>query len=257
MRGQQGDRTAFLGVAGHVSEHLVEQRGIQRRNHRLARPVGAGIAASRTGFAQHVDFAGVALHARLDAYANARFAARVDAGYAAAQTAGQRSGELRQRLPVGGEFAGLRFFAGEAEAVVLIELVRRGPDFGRRVLGDQPTRIAALLQAVVAGVSTVGQRQRARYIELTGLLVAVGDVHRDRQQRVEGLALQALGHLHRCGFMGIQIIGATVTEVTVFAPQPAAAGGVADNQGERSQTCQSLHAEVLLGQARMPVWRMA
>ena len=197
------------------------------------------------------------MHAGLDTHPNPCLAVRLDTAHAAAKAACQRRGKLRQRLPVGTELAGLRALVGDAETVLLEELPGHRPDFRRRTLGHDPAAITAALQAVVADVAGVGQRLRTRNLVLTLFFVGGGDVQRNRQQRIERLAVHPFGQLHGRRFAGAEVVVTAVAEIALRPPQPAAAGSVADNQGEGGQSSQSLHCVELLDQANTPVWRMA
>ncbi|MNZ91592.1 hypothetical protein D3C78_1105820 [compost metagenome] len=203
-----------------------------------------GSAAGRTFDGDDVNLTGVALHARLDADARTDFVVAAARGTAQALGHGRR--ELVETLPGGVEFAGLRTLFGDPEAVVFEELTRHRPDFSRRTLGQDPTRAAALLQAEIADVGTGSQRLRTRHFELA-LDVVVGDVARNRQQRIEPLGTADVRwQLHRRLLGGLQIIAATVTEVTLFAPEPATTTGAGDDQGKGGKTSQSLHAVYVL-----------
>src|SRR5690606_5824277 len=110
---------------------------------------------------------------------------------ATAGSAGQALAEgcrqFVETLPGGVEFTGLRALFGDAEAVVLEELASHRPYFGWRVLGQHPAAAATALQAVVGDLGgTAGQRLRTRHFELAAGAI-VGDVTRDRQQRVKAL----------------------------------------------------------------------
>src|SRR5690606_34548287 len=102
-RGEQGHGTTLFGAARHAGEHFIQQCSFQARAVGTARPTDVGGAAGRTGSGQDEDFAGIALHARLDAHTGTDFAVRLDATDAAAQATGQGTGELVEALPVGAE----------------------------------------------------------------------------------------------------------------------------------------------------------
>jgi hypothetical protein len=202
-------------------------------------------AAGRALDADDIDFTGVALHAGLDAHANTGFAVGRCAG--ALQTRGQDTGQRIQALPRSGEFTDLRALLVDLETVVGEELIGHRPDFGRRALGQDPVGITAFLQGEVAGLGGHLQRQRARHFELGLGRGLVGDVARDRQQRIQALVGSDAGRqLHGCCLGRFQVIIATIAEVTVFAPEPPTTAGARNDQCKGGQASQSLHAVYFL-----------
>ncbi len=145
-----------------------------------------GGAAGRTLGADHVDFTGVALHARLDAHPHAEFHCRCR--HRRAQALGHGGGQLIGTLPGRGEF---RRFAGAVRS-------RRKPLSWKNCTATGQTsaggfcarigaRIAALLQRIGTGV---GMRPSAAADEDTMYSPAgrvIGHVARDRQQRIQTL----------------------------------------------------------------------
>src|SRR3546814_14067853 len=85
-------------------------------------------------------------------------------------------------------------------------------------------------------------RSRARHFVLARNASAVSNLLRNRQQRVEGAGLAIDCNLHRCGLTRREVITTAVTEISIIAPQPAAATGCRDHQGKGRKSGQSLHA---------------
>ena len=234
----------MLGSTAQVGEHAVEQRSFQAGVTAASREAHVGAAAFFPLGTDHEDFAGVAHHARLDAHAHPHLV--IGVAHQAADTAAHGRRQVLRALPLGDELTGLRTLLGDAEAVVLEVGTRYRPDFRRRTLRHQPTRVAALLQAELVGLGRGTECLRTRYLEALRRLGAGRHVCRHRQQRIDALGVDIGRHLHRRGLARVQIVGGAVTEVTFVAPQPAAAAGTGDDQGKGGESSQSLHAQVFL-----------
>src|SRR5690606_20036969 len=241
-RGEQRYGTALLHTTSHAHQHFVEQRRFEAGIAATRSKIDVGRAAGRALGAGDEDFTGIALHTRFDAHAHAGFGIRGDAGDATAQTARHARGKLVETLPGGGELTDLRALVGNTETIVFEELTRQRPDFGRHTLGDDPTRIAAALQAELALIGPYLQALWARHFEFSRGRGGAGNLSRHRQQRIEALGLDVGRQLHRCSLARFQVVAAAITEVAIFTPEPAATAGAGDDQSKGGESGQSLHA---------------